>query len=270
MNQSTSQPVHQRIRRGFTIIELLVVVTIIVLLIAILLPSLSAAREAARRVGCASNEHQTHIAHVGWAGDHYQIFVSGQPVFHNVGHYAVWGNTSDFKANPAYPEYGRFRKHGVLVHKGYLPNGKLFYCPSWTGVIGWQKTGDEIDGAGGGWFEDLADKPAEQKYMQTTYHYNVTFDSNGSNNVGAWRPARLSDPGADPLMADAFSDPRRGVDLHHVTGYNVLTLDGSVFFYDDPNHRIRDLKGGSDYHTQYAWQRRVWWEFFAYPGVPAP
>jgi prepilin-type N-terminal cleavage/methylation domain-containing protein len=44
--------------KGFTLIELLVVVAIIALLLAILLPSLSRARQQARRTVCSSNLHQ--------------------------------------------------------------------------------------------------------------------------------------------------------------------------------------------------------------------
>lgn len=78
-------------RAGFTLVELLVVITIIALLIALLLPAIQRAREAANSLSCSNNLRTIGQAVIGFAGD--KSFPSaGSHVTGNVGSntYTPW------------------------------------------------------------------------------------------------------------------------------------------------------------------------------------
>jgi len=103
-----------RSRRGFTLIEILVVVAIVGLLISILMPSLSKAREQARITACLANLHDTGMAVI-------QYTVQYDPYYPLV---PYMGSTIYYD-NP-----GADDNLFVLWYKKMVPVPTTFNCPS--------------------------------------------------------------------------------------------------------------------------------------------
>jgi prepilin-type N-terminal cleavage/methylation domain-containing protein len=114
-------------RRGFTLIEVLVVVAIIGLLVAILIPSLSKAREQAKRTLCASNQKQMMSGIHMYATAHKGSIPSSIRAFNQGLTWLVYQN----HGKPPDPAEG-YVHHGLLYASRLIKERRIFYCPSYT------------------------------------------------------------------------------------------------------------------------------------------
>ena len=159
-------------RYGFTIIELLVVISIIALLIALLLPALSRAKSLAEQVECASNMGQ-----VGAAMAEYENSNRGQ---YPLSDGAQWPN-GPFYGTLGQTNYGPTWGFGLLFYDGFVvdPGGAMYNIR--PGIL--SPTPEDVDML---WSTQPGGDVEMEPSVSSTYYYNSTGTLKNWNFVTGW------------------------------------------------------------------------------------
>jgi prepilin-type N-terminal cleavage/methylation domain-containing protein len=168
-------------RRGFTLLELLVVVSIIAVLAALLMPAIKMVRDSALRTACASNQHQWGLAVQLYANDNEGVAVG--PEKYNP--YAEWPSFyTEFADTQAQPK--------VRCTRNKKGAGGGLYGIYWNPSAAAGSARDK------GFVQDLGDymgtvrlgavyHPSDFLYMGCSSHGNGALGTFQAYNIGAMR-----------------------------------------------------------------------------------
>jgi prepilin-type N-terminal cleavage/methylation domain-containing protein len=255
-------------RKAFTLVELLVVIGIIAILIGILLPTLSRARESAKRTACLSNVREL--------GNAFRLYAAANKDVIPIGCVGVIGppsaNEMQFSYvvnwNPLSGGTGTVPKTlqmGCLASAGLAKSPKTYYCPSETSDPLFQYNSPENV-----WpFDKTPTDPhlTTKGLGHTRFGYNtrpmcawpVTADplpfiftcrDYASNQIGFPRQAKMKNKA---ILCDISIDLQT-IKNRHKQGLNVLYANGSGQWMDikslenspmPPSRKFSDIPFGA-------------------------
>lgn len=182
-------------RCGFTIVELLVVITVIVILAATLFPAFAQAREKARQSVCLSNLKQIGAATMLYLQDYGDSFPGpGLLDFWIPGPEGRWDSLA-VRADGA-PLSLSFRL------QPYVNNTPVFLCPS-------NPTGRDLGG-----LLSAGKETWDTRFVRKTYGWNIALSNgwswpgwpNGRQAPDPWRPLALAEISRPVLLPMASDD----------------------------------------------------------------
>ncbi len=214
---------------GFTLVEMLTIITIIGVLAALLLPSLGRARESARRAKCMSNLHQLYIA---------------------------WFNRKADERFGVVSPLQNFPSHAILL-AGVANSLKVFLCPSdpkphrsgCGAVLGCYDGNAAVNGGLGSFLYDMAiesNQFASVSFESSTAQYMSLEDQRSSGGDCSYNNAWAA-------MVDLPNGKPQVWAAHGGAAYQfpLVTSDGGVLSPRLPDGSISGsaTSGGSPLYT---------------------
>jgi prepilin-type N-terminal cleavage/methylation domain-containing protein/prepilin-type processing-associated H-X9-DG protein len=240
--------------KGFTLVELLVVIGIIALLISILLPSLNKARETANRAKCASNMHQIGLAILLYQNDNQQLYPRTILSTVTTGAGPTWGtgNTSPGTPDPFNGLTTTFSANDVtasffLLLRNEQITPAVFVCPSsnaesWDygggsnsaqNWINWNGTAGITKNLSYSYQNPFATSTAiangwQLKNPDATYAIAADINPGSSVPNSTYCPTNVGTSSANSVMRNGNSAN------HQQDGQNVLYGDGHAEWMNNP------------------------------------
>jgi prepilin-type N-terminal cleavage/methylation domain-containing protein len=201
--------------RGFSLVELLVVLAVAMMMTGLLLPAMSHLRENAHRVVCSSNLRQIGLGVAMYALNNDGELPYSEPLhWENPEPQELMAANRGVAENPSDAHWDGL---GLLFAYDYCKAAPVFYCPSHRGRHPFERYEQR-------WrIRGLGEGP-----LYINYHYA------GDVNWGIGGAKRS----LDENLVLATDGLRTKMDFNHEDGMNVLSGDGSVVW----NSEVRELR----------------------------
>ncbi|MBI1373124.1 MAG: prepilin-type N-terminal cleavage/methylation domain-containing protein [Phycisphaera sp.] len=235
-----------RKRRGFTVVELLVVMSIIALMIALLIPSMARARMLQRRLVCLANQHQLGMGLMTYIADNSRVYPHSQQ--DGKGYF---GDAYDLVRSWPYEKANDrpWFNLGLLLKTGIIgPEeiGKIGACPSFDNAEN-PTAPNHCSDRKSKWGYGVSYVPNQMDESLPRYRILTSYNYRGVSYYQQRRePMRASSWGLNErfvMLSDTADTRFRGLRsaYNEHGGYNRVFGDGSGGYWADENFYVDEV-----------------------------